>query len=154
MFELIQAISIDVTAGCAAGRAHVPLAPWLADHFPSSPLVPGTVLLELAAQIAGPLAEDVYYGAMHRSTAAVLGHVRSAVFRTPVPAPADLDVTAELVRREASNAVCRVSVSTRPRKNGGEMAAELTFAMVPVAEIASGAWEERERRVARWREAW
>jgi 3-hydroxymyristoyl/3-hydroxydecanoyl-(acyl carrier protein) dehydratase len=154
MFELIQAISIDAAAGRAAGRAHVPLAPWLADHFPTSPLVPGTLLLELAAQIAGPLAEESHYGAMHRSEAAVLGHVRSAVFRTLVPAPADLEITAELLRREASTAVCRVSVSRRPRKNGGEMAAELTFAMVPVAEIAREAWEERERRVARWREAW
>jgi 3-hydroxymyristoyl/3-hydroxydecanoyl-(acyl carrier protein) dehydratase len=162
MFELIQAISIDVAAGRAAGRAHVPLAPWLADHFPGSPLVPGTLLLELAAQIAGPLAEESHYGAsdqphygaMHHSEAAVLGLVRSAVFRTPVPAPADLEIAAELVRREPSSAVCRVSVSTRPRKNEGEMSAELTFAMVRVAEIAGAAWEERARRVERWRGAW
>jgi 3-hydroxymyristoyl/3-hydroxydecanoyl-(acyl carrier protein) dehydratase len=147
VFELIQAISIDVAAGRAAGRAHVPLAPWLADHFPTSPLVPGTVLLELAAQIAGPLAEDVYLGAMHRGTSAILGLVRSAVFRTPVPAPADLAITAEVVRREEATVVCRVAVS-------GSMGAELAFAMVPVSETGQAAWEERERRVARWREAW
>ena len=142
MFELIQAISIDVAAGRAAGRAHVPLAPWLADHFPSSPLVPGTVLLELAAQIAGPLAEE---GAPGRS--AILGLVRSAVFRAPVPAPADLEIAAELLRREDSTVVCRVAV-------GSSMSAELAFAMVSISETGPAAWAERERRVTRWREAW
>lgn len=154
MFELIQAISIDVAAGRAAGRAHVPLAPWLADHFPGAPHVPGTLLLELAAQIAGPLAED----SSSETRTALLGLIRSAIFRTPVPAPADLAIDARLVRLAPSSAVCRVAISVsesqRPRKNEGAMTAELTFALVPVGEIAGQAWEERGRRVARWREAW
>jgi len=168
MFELVQAISIDAAAGRALGRAHVPLSAALDDHFPGAPHVPGTWLLELAAQIAGPLAEE----ASSDTRTAILGHVRSAVFRTPVPAPADLTIEAHLLRRDPASAVCRVTLfpdSSRLRNaavlpdsalpessrlGNGAMSAELGFALIAVSESAIGAWELRNRRVERWRGAW
>jgi 3-hydroxymyristoyl/3-hydroxydecanoyl-(acyl carrier protein) dehydratase len=83
MFELVQAISIDAAAGRAVGRAHVPLSAALDDHFPGAPHVPGTWLLELAAQIAGPLAEESHYGASDQPHYGAMHH--SEV--TPRPAP-------------------------------------------------------------------
>lgn len=132
MFELVTAITIEPPR--ARGRAEVPRAPWLDDHFPGATVAPATLLLELAAQIAGPLVEHAGDGA------AVLGLVRSAVFRAPVPVPAALAIDAELVR----DRVVRVEIA-------GVMTAELGFGLVPRAEPA---WAAREARVARWKAAW
>lgn len=184
MFELVTALHLD-PPDRAAGRAAIPLSRWLADHFPDTPLVPGTVLLELAAQIAGPLAESprtgtapgtgtvypfpdvsprtgtsrgtgtVYphpspgTGTRYSCRGAVLGMVRSAVFRAPVAVPAEVAIGATIVRREESSVVARVEV----RHGGGlAMTAELVFAMIDVED--GPAWHARMARIARWEAAW
>jgi 3-hydroxymyristoyl/3-hydroxydecanoyl-(acyl carrier protein) dehydratase len=142
VFDLVTAIDLDLAARPTRGRAHVPAAPWLADHFPGDPIVPATVLLEIAAQIAGPLVEEL--DPERRS--AVLGLVRSAVFRTPVRFPADLAIDARVVRADGATAACRVDIAPA-------MSAELGFALVAAPE-ASPARTERQRRLARWQAAW
>ena len=60
MFELLRTLSIDAGAGRATGEAFIPAGhPLFADHFPAHAILPGTLAMELAAQVAGPLAEEV-----------------------------------------------------------------------------------------------
>ena len=59
MFELMRSIRIDAENGRASGAASIPVGhPLFADHFPGKSLLPGSLILELAAQVAGPLAEE------------------------------------------------------------------------------------------------
>src|SRR3989442_546907 len=71
-------------AGGYVGKGVVPANhPIFADHFPGVPLLPGSVLLELAAQVAGPLCEEVTAVRFGFERGAVLGIVRRAVFLRP-----------------------------------------------------------------------
>ena len=146
MFELIEAMRIE--GAHAEARAWVPAGlPQLEDHFPGAPLVPGTLLIELMAQTAGPLLEET--GDAPRW--AVLGLVRSGSFTAPTPLPAAIELRAEVVRREASSGVARAQA----RVDGEVRArAELVFSLQP----RDPAWEEaiaaRDARLARWLAAW
>jgi len=85
MFELMQSISIDAENGRALGVAFVPADhPLFADHFPGRPLLPGSLILELAAQLAGPLAEEFAKAQLQIERWAILGMVRDARFLQPV----------------------------------------------------------------------
>ena len=53
MFELMRSVSIDAENGRASGAVSVPADhPLFADHFPGKSLLPGSLILELAAQVA------------------------------------------------------------------------------------------------------
>jgi len=89
MFELLRSLSIDAAAGRATGEAFIPADhPLFADHFPAHATLPGTLAVELAAQVAGPLAEEIT-----PQRCAVLGMIRNAKFLHPVPLPARLELT-------------------------------------------------------------
>jgi 3-hydroxymyristoyl/3-hydroxydecanoyl-(acyl carrier protein) dehydratase len=147
MFELLCSLSIDAVAGRATGEAFIPADhPLFADHFPAHATLPGTLAMELAAQVAGPLAEEVT-----PQRYAVLGMIRHAKFLRPVPLPARLKIEAEVRRSDPS----QVTVAVAARV--GEalvLRGELLFAMIEMTEPTeewSAALALRDQRVARWK---
>jgi 3-hydroxymyristoyl/3-hydroxydecanoyl-(acyl carrier protein) dehydratase len=145
MFELIESATFDATT--ARGRARIPAElPWLADHFPGVPVLPGSVQLELCAQLAGPLAERAVSVEHGVERWAFLGMVRHAVFHAVAPLPAELELTAELRRVEPSSVVVAVTASS------GELLCRAELVMVlrePEPAWAAAIAAARER-VARW----
>ena len=149
MFELIQSISIDAGAGVANGEASVPADhPLFADHFPDAPLLPGSLLIELGAQIAGPLAEQVSKLRLDVERWSLLGMIRNAKFLRPVPLPATLAFRAEVGRFEES------SISLAVEAHEGEqlvMRAELVMMMFEAAPEWDAAIRARHQRLASWK---
>lgn len=153
MFELMESLTVDATGGAASGHAFVPVGhpsfPFLADHFVGAPVLPGSLQIELCAQIAGPLAEEVT--ALHHGTErwAFLALVRHAAFLEPAILPARLVISARVKRAEPSS----VAVTTSMARDNGEMLcrAELVMAL----RQADATWAEAIRRyrerVAAWK---
>jgi 3-hydroxyacyl-[acyl-carrier-protein] dehydratase len=151
MFELMRSISIDVENGCASGAASVPADhPLFADHFPGKPLLPGSLILELAAQVAGPLAEEVAKTESGIERWAILGMVRDARFMQPVFLPASLEITARVSRAQSSSISTSVTVSVDGER---VMQAELVMMMIESSDEWAPAIEARNNRLARWKEA-
>jgi 3-hydroxymyristoyl/3-hydroxydecanoyl-(acyl carrier protein) dehydratase len=149
MFELIESISIDATAGSAGGTAQLTANhPLFADHFPAAPILPGSLLIELAAQIAGPLAEEVVKRRLNIERWALLGMIRDAKFLHPVPLPATIRVSAEVRRFETSNVAISVSGFV-----GEEvvMTAELVMMMIEAKPEWQGAISARNDRLSSWK---
>lgn len=147
----MRACCIDVDAGRARGRAQVPSDhPVLLDHFPGAPLLPGSLGIELAAQLAGPLAEEAA-AAGSDARWALLAMVRDAKLLRPVPLPASLDIEAELTRLDTSSAGVRAVVSCAGHAS---IRAELVMALVAVDERHDEAVEARRARLRAWKDAW
>ena len=147
----MRSISIDVENGRAAGVAFVPADhPLFADHFPGKALLPGSLILELAAQVAGPLAEEFAKTQLELERWSILGMVRDARFLQPVFLPASLEITAEVSRAQSSN----VSISVVVAVDGERvMQAELVMMMLEASAEWAAAIEARNNRLARWKEA-
>lgn len=147
----MRSISIDVENGRAAGVAFVPADhPLFADHFPGKALLPGSLILELAAQVAGPLAEEFAKTQLELERWSILGMVRDARFLQPVFLPASLEITAEVSRAQSSN----VSISVVVAVDGERvMQAELVMMMLEASAEWAAAIEARNDRLARWKEA-
>lgn len=150
MFQFIQSISIDVAAGLAQGKALVDSdQALLADHFPGNPVLPGSWLIELAAQIAGPLAEELAQQKHDTNRWALLGMIRDAKFLQPVSLPATLDLFAKAERVDTSSITVGVAAEVEGQLI---MRAQLVMMMT----VATPAWEEairaRVARLARWKE--
>ncbi len=151
MFELLRALRIDAGAGRATGEADVGADhPFFADHFPGHPLLPGSIALELAAQVAGPLAEEVTLLRHQRERYAFLGMVRDAKFLRPVELPARLRFEATVVRSDAARVAARVTARV---EEATVLRGELMLAMVDATSEWQAAIEQRRRRVARWKRA-
>lgn len=151
MFELLRTLSVDAIAGRAKGEAEVGVDhPFFADHFPGHPILPGSIAMELAAQVAGPLAEEVTQQRHGLARYAILGMVRDIKFLHPVHLPARLELEARLLRsdpsRSAVGVLARVAEATVLR-------GELLLAMVEPAAEWEIAIEQRQRRVRRWKQA-
>lgn len=141
MFELIRTLRID--GDRADGTAEVPLEhPMLADHFPGRALLPGTWLCELAAQIAGPLAET-----LEQNRWAVLAMIQNAKLLAPVDLPASLNIEATIVRRAREMVTMRV---TAWKDDITVLRGELVFALVEVRHGSEAAIRERNERLWRW----
>ena len=151
MFELMQSIRIDVENGHASGAASVPAEhPLFADHFPGKSLLPGSLILELAAQVAGPLAEEFAKTQLGVERWALLGMVRDARFLQPVFPPASLEIAAVISRSQASSINTSVTVTVNGER---VMQAELVMMMLESSSEWAPAIEARKDRLARWKEA-
>ncbi len=140
---------IDVENGRASAEAFVADDhPLFADHFPGSPLLPGSLMIELAAQVSGPLAEEFAKTRMGYERGAILGMVRDARFLSPVFLPATLDISAEVVRSETSSINTNVLVEV---SNERVMQAQLVMMMIETSTELDRAIEARNNRLARWK---
>lgn len=145
----MRSISIDADEGRAEGTAIVEADhPMLADHFPGTPLLPGSLLIELAAQVAGPLAEETIRRQEGIERWAMLGMIRDAKFLQPTRLPATLKITAETLRREPSRIITRVAARVREQE---VLRAELWMMMLEASSEWAEAIAERRLRVARWK---
>ncbi len=147
MFELMRSLSIDGAAGRAAGEARLEADhPIFADHFPGRAILPATLAVELAAQVAGALAEELTVRRHGRERCAFLGMIRQAKVLAPTFLPADLVLEARLRRDEPSGMSFAVSASS-----GGErtLRGELFLALVDAEDGWEEAIRERKERVAR-----
>ena len=147
MFELIRSIRIegDRADGTAEVAADLPM---LQDHFPGRPLLPGTWLVELAAQIAGPLAESATPLAIGEEPRwAVLAMIESAKLLAPVDLPATLRFEATIARRAREIVTTRV---TAWREDVTVLRGELVFALIEAPPGTEAAVRERNERMWRW----
>ena len=151
MFELMRSSRIDVENGRASAEAFVPADhPLFADHFPVSRVLPGSLILELAAQVSGPLAEEFAKTRLAIGRWAILGMVRDARFLRPVYLPATLALNAEVSRSQPST----INTSVTAAVDGERvMQAELVMMMIESSGEWAGAIEARNERLARWKEA-
>ena len=151
MFELMRSISIDVENGRASGAASIPADhPLFADHFPGKSLLPGSLILELAAQVAGPLAEEFAKTQMGLERWAILGMVRDARFLQPVFLPATLEISAVISRSQPSSISTNVTVMVNDER---VMQAEVVMIMLESSTEWAQAIEARNDRLARWKGA-
>jgi 3-hydroxymyristoyl/3-hydroxydecanoyl-(acyl carrier protein) dehydratase len=150
MFELVRSARFEDRR--AVGRARVPAdLAFLADHFPGVPILPGSLQLELCAQIAGPLAEQVVAAEHGVERWAFLAMVRHAAFYRAVELPADLTLTAELRRVELATVVVAVTAVA----DGSEPACrgELVMAMREADPVWGAAIASARARVVAWKAA-
>lgn len=151
MFELMQSVSIDAGTGTAQGKAIVPADhPLFGDHFPGIPLLPGSLLIELAAQVAGLLAEEVARLRPDNERWALLGMIRQAKFLRPVSLPATIILEAEIGRAETSNSTLQVRALV---KDELVMTAELVMMMVQATADWDTAVRARYQRLSSWKGA-
>jgi 3-hydroxymyristoyl/3-hydroxydecanoyl-(acyl carrier protein) dehydratase len=151
MFELIQCISVDATAGKASGKASVPAGhPLLGDHFPGMPVLPGSFLVELASQIAGPLSEEVIELHYDMDRWAIPGMIRNLKFLCPSSLPAQLSISAEVLRHESSNVLLNVAVE---QNTNLILRGELVMMMIETSPAWVEAVVARNERLAKWKAA-
>lgn len=121
-------LAADSFAGTAHWAADNPI---LAGHFPGCPIVPGAIILEAAAQLAGIglLAGDPVTRNIGPGNVGMLGAVRKCSFKRPVLPGEDLRI-ALTCRRMAEKAV----LASGTADVGGVEAAALEFMVVYAPE--------------------
>lgn len=149
MFELIQSISVDVKEGTAVGRAMVPQDyPVLADHFPERPLLPGSFLIELSAQVACSLAEELVLARFKQNKSALLGMVRDSKFLYVCALPTALRISAEAMRTDSSSVHLKAGIEV----NGSKVfQGELVMIMQEIRPEWLESIKVRKERLERWK---
>jgi 3-hydroxyacyl-[acyl-carrier-protein] dehydratase len=150
MFELVQSLTVDAAAGVASGRARIgDDLPFLIDHFPGHPILPGSLAIELLAQIAGPLAEEVDRRERGAERWSFLGMVRNATFHAPARLPATLDLEARIQRAQSSGVL--VAASARGADRTLLCRAELVMMLRDADPDWTDAIAAYRARLARWK---
>lgn len=148
LFEFIQSLSIDVEEKKSRGEAYISDdIPLFQDHFPGAPILPGTFLVELAAQVAGLLAEEVSKNQFGMEKWAVLGMIRQAKLLEPVHLPASLMIISDLKRLELSNALLTVEVN---QNNAKKLQGEVVMMMIDASPAWEAAINARNHRLKCW----
>jgi len=141
MFEWIESLAIHAAEARAVGTARIPADhPLLADHFPGVPILPGSLQIELAAQVAGALAEEIVAHREGQPRWSFLGMVRHATFHVPVSLPAQLSISARAERIERDSIVAHTEILP----SAGELACRAALVMVMLPPQPG--WEEAQER--------
>src|SRR4051812_34162258 len=140
MFEWLESLAIDGANAAASAEARVPADhPFLADHFPGQPLLPGSLQIELCAQVAGPLVEELVGRRDGAQRLAFLGMVRNATFHAPVALPATVGIAVRAARVERDSALVQAELTHAI--NAVACRAELVMMLRP----AEPGWEDAIR---------
>jgi len=113
-------------------------------------MLPGSLLIELAAQIAGPLCEDMTRLRYGLERGALLGAIRRAVFLRPCFLPATVRLTARVERSHPARALV---AATAWVQNAIVFRGEIVMALIELSPEWAEIVEARHQRVARWRAA-
>lgn len=83
-FLLLDRITSWKLGDCAEGTKNVALSEdFFDDHFPLKPIMPGALIVEGIAQLAGLLLEESVKGSEARSVKALMSIIEKAKFRIP-----------------------------------------------------------------------
>ena len=139
----------SITPGDAAvGHKAVTLAEdYFEDHFPNFPVVPGVLVLESLAQLAGKLVELTVYEEKDFWPMPILSMVQKAKFRKFIPPGSSirLEVTLKDVREESARVVGTASVDGSTTTD-----VELIFVFDPDGLSAALSREDLERIERHW----
>ncbi len=149
-WKLIDRIDEVVPFERAVGFKRLsPDLPLFADHFPSFPVIPGVLLVEMSAQLAGKLLEVSVFLERGIWIFPILSIVREAKFRSFIHPEHEVRLEVKLKALREESAVVRGTVFAEGKRKGN---LELIFAFDPegVPTLVEGlSLEEYERRELR-----
>ncbi|MEM8960945.1 MAG: hypothetical protein AAGD38_05665 [Acidobacteriota bacterium] len=111
-WKLLQSVTHLEPARSIRGTARTDYPSTLfADHFPSFPVTPGVLLLEICAQLGGLLVQATVLDTEDRWVFPVLAMVRHAKFIQFVGPEVEVEIEASLRDQPDTTATCRAQVS-------------------------------------------
>lgn len=147
-WRLLDAIEEIQPGERAIGYKGVTLAEdYFEDHFPNFPVVPGVLVIEALAQLAGKLVEISVYSDRQFWPFPILSMVNKAKFRKFIPPGSriQLEITIQDIRDESARVKAAASVDGKTTTD-----AELIFVFDPEGLSDALGQEDLERIERRW----